>query len=218
MTWPQLSVDKAQTAWETEDEEVRNRDLRELEAQAEEDEDNDLGLAAEELRKRDNMELLKQKFLDGDVTDRFEDDILLKAKFQVLRTRFKALRDRHRDTVMDKDAKGKGLRPGLLSNVFIVVDKACMDSYVRLNEKNDVEHGWVFAVDPDYEDPGPMEPLASKVRHQYRGFVRVRLQDLLDDFFVVRKYHERERSMEELWLQAQNKGNGLFVPIAKQLQ
>lgn len=113
----------------------------------------------------------KQKFLDGDVTDRFEDDILLRAKFQVLRTRFKALRDRPRDTVMDKDTKRKGLRPGLLSNVFIVVDKACMDFHVTLNEKYDVEHGLVFVVDREYEDPGPMEPLASKVRHQYRGFV-----------------------------------------------
>lgn len=144
MTWPQSSVDKAMSSWETKDENARVRDLRELEAQAEEDEDNELDLTADELRKRDNMELLKQKFLDGDVTDRFEDDILLRAKFQVLKTRFKALRDKPRDTVIDKDAKRKGLRPGLLSNVFIVVDKACMDSYVALNEKNDIEHGWVI--------------------------------------------------------------------------
>ena len=218
MTWPQSSVDKAQSSCEAEDEKARARDLEELEAQAEDDEDNDLDLTADELRKRDNMELLKQKFLDGDVTDRFEDDVCLRAKFQALRTRFKALRDKPRDTAMDKDIKRTGLRPGLLSNVFIVVDKACMDSYVRLNERNDVEHGWVFAVDPDYKDPGPMESLASKVRDQYRGFVRVRLQDLLDEFFVVRKYHEHERPMEELWKQAQKEGNGLFVPVANDLQ
>jgi len=218
MTWPQSSVDKAQSTWETENGQARDRDLDKLEAQAEEDEDDDLDLTADELRTRDNMELLKQKFLDGDLTDRFEDDIFLRAKFQVLRTRFKALRDKPRDTGMDKDTKRKGLRPGLLSNVFVVVDKACMDSYVTLNQGNDVEHGWVFAVDPDYQDPGPMESLASKVMHQYRGFVRVRLQDLLDDFFVVRKYHEHERPMEKLWRQAQKEGNGVFVPIASDLQ
>lgn len=215
MTWPQSSVDKAQSAWETTDEKARLRDLDEIEAQEDEDEDNELDLSADELRTRDNMELLKQRFLDGDVTDRVEDDILLRAKFQVLRTRFKALRDRPRDTVMDKDAKRKGLRPGLLSNVFIVVDKACMDSYVALNEKNDIEHGWVFAIDPDYHDPGPMEPLASKDKHQYRGFIRVRLQDLVDEFFVVRKFHEQERSMEKSWQQARKEGDGLFVPMAK---
>lgn len=211
MTWPQSSVDKAQSAWETENEKARVRDLDELEAQAEEDEDNELGLTGDELRKRDNMELIKQKFLDGDFTDRFEDDICLRSKFQVLRTRFKALRDRPRDTVVGTDTKRKGLRPGLLSNVFIVVDKACMDSYVTLNEQNDVEHGWVFAVDPDYYDPGPMESLASKVKHQYRGFIRVRLQDLIDEFFVVRKFHEEETPMETLWRQAQKEGSRLFV-------
>jgi hypothetical protein len=218
MTWPQSSVDKAQSAWEAEDDKSRARDLQELEVQAEEDEDNELDLTADELCKRDNMELLKQKFLDGDSTQRLEDDIGLRAKLQVLRNRFKALRDKPRDTAVDKDTKRKGLRPGLLSNVFIVVDKACMDSYVRLNDRHDVEHGWVFAVDPDYKDPGPMEPLASKVRHQYRGFVRVKLQDLLDEFFVVRKYHESERPMEELWRHAQKEGHGLFVAIASDLR
>jgi hypothetical protein len=218
MTWPQSSVDKAQSAWEAEDEKARSRDLEELEAQEKDDEDNELDLTADELRKRDNMELLKQKFLDGDFTDRLEDDIDLRAKFQVLRTRFKILCDKPRDTAMEKDTKRKGLRPGLLGNVFIVVDKACMDPYVRLNEKHDVEHGWVFAIDPEYKDPGPLEPLASKARHQYRGFVRVKLQDLLDEFFVARKYHERERPMEKLWRQAQKEGNGLFVTTGSDLQ
>lgn len=217
MTWPQPSVDKAQSAWDTERQKARVRDLAELEAQAEDDGDTELDLTAEELRKHDDMELLKQKFLDGDFPDRFEDDILLRAKFRVLRTRFKALRDRPRDTTMIKGAKRTGLRPGLLSNVFIVVDKACLDSHVALNDNDGVEHGWVFAVDSDYTDPGPTEPLTSKVRHQYRGFIRVRLQDLLDDFFVVRKYHERKRPMEELWQQAQREGNGVFVPISKDL-
>jgi hypothetical protein len=113
------------------------------------------------------MELLKQKLVDGDFADRFEDDICLRAKFQVLRNRFKALRNKPRDTGTEKDTKRKGLRLGLLSNVFIAVDKACVDSYIRLNEKNDVEHGWMFAVDPDYKDPGLIEPLASKARHQW---------------------------------------------------
>ena len=39
--------------------------------------------------------------------DRFEDHVPLRAKFQILRTRFKALRDKPRDTVMDNDTKAK---------------------------------------------------------------------------------------------------------------
>jgi len=215
MTWPQSSVDNAQCRWETKEERARIRDLDELEAQAEEDGDTELDLDGDELRERDNMELLKQRFLDGDVTDRIGDDAYLRAKFQLLRSRFKTLRDKPRDLVVEEGTKRKGLRPGLLSNVFIVVDKACMDSYVRPFGKSEAEHGWVFAVDPDYQDPGPMEPLASKVKPQYRGFLRVRLEDLLDGLFVDRQYHELERPMEEMWRQAQREGGGLFVPVAK---
>jgi hypothetical protein len=66
------------------------QDLSGLEAQADHDTDNDLDLTAEELHKHDSMELVKQKFLDGHILNRFKDDVPLKAKFQILRTRFKA--------------------------------------------------------------------------------------------------------------------------------
>ena len=65
------------------------------------------------------------------------------------------------------------------------------------------------AFDPDYTDADPRKPLASKVEHQYRGFVRVRLRDLVNGFFVVRGYHEREKSMEELWRQIRKEGDGM---------
>jgi hypothetical protein len=76
------------------------------------------------------------------------------------------------------------------------------------------EYGWVFAVDPDYEDPGPLESLTTKVKHQYRGFVRVWLEHLMNEFFAVRKYHALERPMEALWREAQESGDGLFVPTS----
>ncbi|GAB7323645.1 hypothetical protein MBLNU13_g07126t2 [Cladosporium sp. NU13] len=83
-------VDKAQSAWEMEDEKATVRDLSGLEAQVNNDEDNELGLTADKLHKYDNMDLLKQKSLDEDFFDRFEDDFPLRAKFRILRTRFKA--------------------------------------------------------------------------------------------------------------------------------
>ena len=51
----------------------------------------------------------------------------------------------------------------------------------------DVEHGWVFAIDPDYTDPGPIELLALKVEHHYKSFFRVRFRELVDAVFLVRK-------------------------------
>ena len=73
-----------------EDEKVMDRDLSGLEAQVNNDEDNELGLTTDELRKHDNMDLLKQKLPDGYLPDRFETDVPLRAKFQILRIRFKA--------------------------------------------------------------------------------------------------------------------------------
>ncbi|GAB7323646.1 hypothetical protein MBLNU13_g07126t1 [Cladosporium sp. NU13] len=73
-----------------EDEKATVRDLSGLEAQVNNDEDNELGLTADKLHKYDNMDLLKQKSLDEDFFDRFEDDFPLRAKFRILRTRFKA--------------------------------------------------------------------------------------------------------------------------------
>jgi len=73
-----------------EDGKVMDRDLSGLEAQVNNDEDNELGLTTDELRKHDNMDLLKQKFTDAYLPDRFETDVPLRAKFRILRIRFKA--------------------------------------------------------------------------------------------------------------------------------
>lgn len=210
--WPREVVDKAQRTWKEEAEVARKRDIHELDAIAAKGEDEDLDLDDDELCENDDLELVKQKFLDGEGPDRYEDDACLREKFQVLRKRFKVLRNKPRLPVLSQDTDGEGLGQGVLSNVFIVVDKACVDSQIPLSGKRYAENGWVFAVDPDYDDPGPMEPLASKVDHRYRGFVRVRLQHLVGDFFVARKYHALERPMEALWREAQKSGDELFVP------
>lgn len=104
--------------------------------------------------------------------------------------------------------------------MLIVVDKSLsgLPSLHSLSAKKDVENGWVFAVDPDYTDPGPIEPLASKVQRRHRDFVRVQLQDLLGKFFVLRKYRECEKSMEGLWKLTQKEGDWLFVPTTSEYQ
>lgn len=37
----------------------------------------------------------------------------------------------------------------------------------------------------------------------------------MDEFFVVRKFHDQQMPMEKLWRQAQNEDDGLVVPMAK---
>lgn len=75
----------------------------------------------------------------------------------------------------------------------------------------------VWAVDPDYVE------LATEDEHpenqaQYPGYVRVRLRQLVDKIFEVRKYHEEQYPMAELWSVAQNSQGGLFVPFSEKQQ
>lgn len=207
-TYSRSRLEKEQRRWNTKADEARKRELKELEELGEEGGDDDMDLDDNDLRERDDMELVKQRFLDEEGPDRHEDDASLRAKFQYLRRRFKARRTKPRLPATDTVPRRQGLVQGILDNVFIVVDGSCVNSH----QLTSTEHGWVFAVDPDYADPGPSEPLASKVKHQYRGFVRVRLEHLVKEFFVVRKYHGATRPMETLWLEAQKYGDGLFVP------
>lgn len=48
---------------------------------------------------------------------------------------------------------------------------------------------------------------------QYRGYMRVRIQQLVDKFFEARKYRADEFSMADSWLAAQNSQNEAFVSI-----
>jgi hypothetical protein len=91
-----------------EDEKVMDRDLSGLEAQVNNDEDNELGLTTDELRKHDNMDLLKQKLPDGYLPDRFETDVPLRAKFRNPKDSLQGgLRVKPTDTMMDKNTKTK---------------------------------------------------------------------------------------------------------------
>lgn len=125
-----------------------------------------------------------------------ENDEGLRAKFQMLRLRFRSMHERG------------ALDEGTLSNVFIVVDAACAFS---LFEAPDTDSVWVWAVDPDYNKPLVGEGTSPTLQHRYRGFLRVRSQHLVDKFFEVSKYHEEEYSMAALWEAAQRSLNRAFV-------
>jgi hypothetical protein len=207
----QGNIEKEQRRWDKKAVKAKKRDPKELEALEEEDlGDDDMDLDDDELRVRDDMELVKHRFLDEENSDRYEDDAALRAKLQYLRRRYKrfAASDKAKPLLLENNTTYGGLAQGMLDNTLIVIDGNCVKSHQMASS----EYGWVFAVDPDYEDPGPPESLASKVKHQYRGFVRVRSEHIMNEFFEARKYHALERPMEALWREAQESGDGLFVP------
>lgn len=104
----------------------------------------------------------------------------------------------------------------MLNNVFIVIDGTSVASLYTGPQYAD--NVWVWAVDPDYDDSNDgTDPDSESAVPQYRGFLRVRIQQLADKFFEARKYRT-EIPMSELWLAAQNSRNTAFVSLDEKEQ
>lgn len=142
---------------------------------------------------------LDPEVLDGEniaATDRARLEIV-----QNLRARFTSIRDEG------------GLQPGVLPNVFIVVDQDCVNSTIGTT-KGVVDWMWVWAVDPDYRDDNSDTNVPSSSSNQvYRGFLRVRLQQLVNNLYQLRRFHEQDWPMERLWHTSQRSRDQLFFSI-----
>jgi hypothetical protein len=66
---------------------------------------------------------------------------------------------------MDKTLKRKGLHPGMLSNMLVVVDKSLSGLPLHYTICKDECRTWVFAIHSEYKAPGLIESLVSKVEH-----------------------------------------------------
>ncbi|KAJ6150184.1 hypothetical protein N7471_001383 [Penicillium samsonianum] len=100
----------------------------------------------------------------------------------------------------------EGITEGLLRNVFLYLDHSAAASVLDSRGPDDV---WIWAVDPDY-DPKSQHSSSSG----YQGCLRVRLQQLLNHFYVARRWHADEWSMEDLWNAAQkDPHNASFVSM-----
>lgn len=121
----------------------------------------------------------------------------------MLRKHFRSIRERG------------GLDKEILSNVYIVIDDACAHSLFEAPQADSV---WVWAVDPDYDESTASEVTYEGLQRQYRGFLRVRLQQLVDKFFEARKYHEEEYPKSTLWQAAQMSLNPAFVSTKRKEQ
>lgn len=120
---------------------------------------------------------------------------------QKLRERFASIRDEG------------GLQPGVLSNVFIVVDQNCVNSTIGTT-KGVVDWMWVWAVDPDYRDDRPSTNVPSSSSDQvYRGFLRVRLQQLVNNFYELRRFDEQNWPMEKMWEVSRRSRDQLFFSV-----
>lgn len=90
--------------------------------------------------------------------------------------------------------QGHALSDGILRNVFLYLDREAAESV--LFSRGRVDEMWIWAVDPDYV---PSENTTSG----YQGYLRVRLQQLVDNFYTARRWHADALSMEDLWRAAQ---------------
>jgi hypothetical protein len=147
---------------------------------------------------------VKRLTLSGDTWDMYTTSEL-EARFQALRQHFVAVRDHHSER--QSTAPNTQLQDGILRNVFLVIDQQCVESLLS-DLMPGVDNAWVYAIDPDYQ-----HPTTDAAADEYRGYIRVRLQQLVNSFFDVRRFHEDEFSMEELWRAAQSSRHRAFVSV-----
>ncbi|KAJ6000176.1 hypothetical protein N7481_000585 [Penicillium waksmanii] len=106
------------------------------------------------------------------------------------------------------DYMPEGLTVGTLRNVFLYVDTNAAASVLDGHFANNF---WIWAVDPDWVADTENE---SQVSSGYQGYLRVRLQQLIHNFYVARRWHADEVSLEDLWKVAQkDPHNGSFVSM-----
>ncbi|KAH0266645.1 hypothetical protein KCU91_g10622, partial [Aureobasidium melanogenum] len=142
----------------------------------------------------------------------------LEARFHVLRQHFRRVRDHtpaRQSTALCPQTNRNELQDGILRNVFLVINQQCVDSL--FSQTANVDDMWVYAVDPDFTPPTDTAAVQT-LSNQYRGYLRVRLQQLVNNFFDARRFHADELSMEALWRAAQVSRNQAFVSVKESEQ
>ncbi|KAK8108793.1 hypothetical protein PG984_014594 [Apiospora sp. TS-2023a] len=137
-----------------------------------------------------------------DPTAQEDRENVLGTMFQKLREDFVRLR-----AVPHRVEEGRvGMRKGLLTNVFLVHDRETVNSVVGMSGLAD--QMWIWAVDPDYEPTSPDD-----YPEEYRGYFKVRLQQLLKNFYIARRFRGDEFSMVDLWDMARRSRDQTFISL-----
>lgn len=110
-----------------------------------------------------------------------------------------------------------GFVPGMLENTFPVFDQACYRSIVAPDPNiRMVDDMYVLAVDADYTTSTRRSNPAEDARTQhseYRGYTRVRLQQIVNRFFDLRWLYANEVNMSATWRVAQMSHNKAFASL-----
>ncbi|WQF83715.1 hypothetical protein CDEST_08729 [Colletotrichum destructivum] len=122
--------------------------------------------------------------------------------------------------------RGEALPEGILQNVFLVVDRDSVHSVLNGSKGGNVcDDMWVWAVDPEYHDDdddddkqGVQDTVQEQDEAAYPGYVRVRLQQLVNNFYVVRRPDEGNMvvPLETLWACAQKSYQRAFVSVREE--
>ncbi|KAI1461532.1 hypothetical protein F4805DRAFT_236430 [Annulohypoxylon moriforme] len=139
----------------------------------------------------------------------------LEARFDILREEFKAAVDRapqKQRVSHETKARNGGLDDGILDNVFLVIDRESID--IVMSDTGFVDDMWVWAVDPDFESESPSEESTKEeAKEEFGGYMRVRLQQLVNNFFELRYFHAEEQPLSSLWKAAAKSKNRAFVSV-----
>lgn len=148
-----------------------------------------------------------------DDEDQDDADIETVRELAKLRKHFKWVRDRakkRRKSHEALDVDRSGIPRGLLRNVFLVIDQDAMDSIRGPSPLAD--NAWIWAIDPDYK--GDVASMTKNgLKDEYYGYMRVRVQQLVNNFWDIRHYREGEFSLPMLWEAAKQSRNHAFVSV-----
>lgn len=113
----------------------------------------------------------------------------------------------------------ESLPEGILQNVFLVMDRDSVHSVLHGPKGGHVcDDMWVWAVDPEY--PGDDKQEARQDTEQeaaYPGYLRVRLQQLVNNFYAARRPDQGNTvPLETLWACAQESYQGAFVSVREE--
>lgn len=113
----------------------------------------------------------------------------------------------------------EALPEGILPNVFLVVDRDSVHSVLHGPKGGHVcDDMWVWAVDPEYRDDDKQEGQDTVQQEQeaaaYPGYVRVRVQQLVNNFYAARRSDQGNTvPLETLWACAQRSYQRAFVSV-----
>lgn len=111
------------------------------------------------------------------------------------------------------------LPEGILQNVVLVVDRESVHSVLNGPKGGNVcDDMWVWAVDPEYcDDRQEGQDTVQEQEAAYPGYVRVRLQQLVSNFYVARQSDEGNIvPLETLWACAQKSYQRAFVSVREE--